>query len=43
VLWAWLPRGLIHFIVQMAVRDLRAMRPAAASAAAAAEIPANPG
>jgi hypothetical protein len=30
VLWAWLPRGVIHFVAQMAVRDLHAMRPAAA-------------
>jgi hypothetical protein len=33
---------VIHFVAQMAVRDLHTMRPAAASVAMA-EIPANPG
>ena len=38
MLWAWLPRGLISFVAQMAVRDLRGTRPAVASVAAAATL-----
>ena len=38
MLWAWLPRGLISFVAQMAVRDLRGTRPAVASVAAAAAL-----
>ena len=38
MLWAWLPRGLISFVAQMAVRDLRGTRPAVALVAAAVAL-----